>query len=276
MNALPGERRGPVWSPDGSRIAFVTRNDDTPDGSIWIADADGSNPRQLFDPAEACPWGAWWPAWSPDGQQLAIVCYPGLEGVSALAVVDVDSLTVTTVVSLKSPEALDTPATWSADGSTLAFGILHWDPTNTFLDGSLIATVPADGSSEPTRLGDFDSFEAAPDWHPTEDLIAFNTYELGNMHEVSQPSNVYTMRPDGTQRRQITTLSTDGTLRVAQARWTSDGNELVATLAHESPTGYVEVVLVNAATGAVTKPPQMVAGARQDVQPMYWEPPDRP
>jgi dipeptidyl aminopeptidase/acylaminoacyl peptidase len=36
----------PVWSPDGSQIAFVT--DRTGRWEIWIMNADGSNQRPMF------------------------------------------------------------------------------------------------------------------------------------------------------------------------------------------------------------------------------------
>jgi Tol biopolymer transport system component len=263
----PGERRGPDWSPDGRQVAFVTRDDATPDGSIWIADADETHAKQLFDPSTDCPWGAYWPAWSPDGQRLAIVCYPGVEGVSTLAVVDTHTLDVATVASVAWPEFLDTAPSWSPDGSTLVFGILHWDPTNTFLDGSLIATVPAGGGAGPTRVSDFDTFFASPDWHPSDDLIAFNTYELGNMHSGAGPSNLFTMRADGSDVRQVTDVSIDATLRIAQPRWTADGVGLVASLAHGDPVGWVEVVFVDPESGTVTIPTIQTAGAHPDVRP---------
>ncbi|NLG48575.1 MAG: hypothetical protein GX552_00525, partial [Chloroflexi bacterium] len=37
----------PVWSPDGSRIAFVSEQDRTDD--IWIMNADGSEQRNLTE-----------------------------------------------------------------------------------------------------------------------------------------------------------------------------------------------------------------------------------
>jgi Tol biopolymer transport system component/predicted Ser/Thr protein kinase len=55
----------PHLSPDGRRIAFVSRRGEGVE--IWLAAADGSNPMQLTHGP-----GIWqgWPRWSPDGQRI--------------------------------------------------------------------------------------------------------------------------------------------------------------------------------------------------------------
>ncbi len=58
--------RHPVWSPDGSRIAWF--NDDGDEYALVIADQDGSNPRRI-EIAE--PSFYFRPEWSPDGSRLA-------------------------------------------------------------------------------------------------------------------------------------------------------------------------------------------------------------
>jgi dipeptidyl aminopeptidase/acylaminoacyl peptidase len=51
------------WSPDGKSVAYVA------DGQLWIADADGANPRQLTK----LSGGATGPVWSPLGNAIAFV-----------------------------------------------------------------------------------------------------------------------------------------------------------------------------------------------------------
>jgi TolB protein len=59
----------PAWSPDGSRIAYVGG---TAEGyKLFLMNADGSNPRQLYDVSMATG-----PAWSPDGQKIAFELRP--------------------------------------------------------------------------------------------------------------------------------------------------------------------------------------------------------
>lgn len=53
----------PLYSPDGSRVAFVSGSMHMP-GTLWIMSADGSNARQLS------PFGAEGVSWSHDGKSL--------------------------------------------------------------------------------------------------------------------------------------------------------------------------------------------------------------
>jgi Tol biopolymer transport system component len=56
----------PQYSPDGSRIAFIS--DRGGSGQVWVVNADGSNPLPLTDSADI---GAGSPSWSPDGRRIA-------------------------------------------------------------------------------------------------------------------------------------------------------------------------------------------------------------
>ena len=82
-----------TYSPDGTTIAYrKTMYDgldftEMTDGKVWLADADGSDPRALGRRASWCSQmdpRALWPMWSPDGSRIA---YEPLCG-SGVSIVD--------------------------------------------------------------------------------------------------------------------------------------------------------------------------------------------
>ncbi len=252
---VPGEHAAPSWSADGSNLVFVVRDSPTAGGSLWTAKADGSGAALLFDHGDRCE-EAFHPSWSPDGTRLAFVCYVD-DQTATIQVLDPVSKSMKELVRATWPEFIDNQPRWSSDGQTIAFDTIRWDPTNTFVVGSLIATVPAAGGKV-HRLTDFASFAAAPDWSPDDKLLAFNTYDIGNMHGIDQASNVYTMNPDGSHRRQVTTESTDGTMRIGLPRWSADGARMWVSVMRDFQTGasgapLSELGWIDAATGALTE-----------------------
>ncbi|HSG29013.1 MAG TPA: S9 family peptidase [Candidatus Krumholzibacterium sp.] len=70
-----GSDRSPCWSPDGSKLAFVSSRGGT--SQIWIIPADGGEARRVTD----IPTGVSQPVWSPDGRTLAFTSsvYPDCE-----------------------------------------------------------------------------------------------------------------------------------------------------------------------------------------------------
>jgi serine/threonine protein kinase/WD40 repeat protein len=67
----------PAYSPDGRRIAYFTNRKGAENESIWMMDADGSNPVKLVEDGNL----NYFPHWGPDGQYLIFAS--GVRGAAA-------------------------------------------------------------------------------------------------------------------------------------------------------------------------------------------------
>ena len=231
----PGDQLHPDWSPDGSLIAYV--QDDDAGSDIWITDPAGSEPAPLFAEAPAELEGLFLdnPSWSPDGTQIAAVGYEGdpqtsLPTRSVLAVVDVESGAITMGGELLSADgSLHSFPRWSPDGRALVIVRDRFDGEE-YVGGEIAIIRRSDaGWSELEPITDV---VAAPraDWHPIEDLIVYCTNDVGSVQVTDEPSNLFTVRPDGSELTQVTDFG-PGEERASQPSWTADGRIIFTHIA---------------------------------------------
>ncbi|HSG46419.1 MAG TPA: S9 family peptidase [Longimicrobiales bacterium] len=120
---------GPVWSPDGTRIAFTSNRTPDPDTNsntdIWVVDADAAEPVTEPFRVTTNPGSDGSPAWSPDGARItyATVVRPDLiwYATTHLAVVDADG-TDARVLTEAMDRNVSSPR-FSPDGRLIYFGV---------------------------------------------------------------------------------------------------------------------------------------------------------
>jgi tricorn protease-like protein len=182
-----GRDHSPAWSPDGTKIAFLSFRKG--DGEIYVVDGDGSNPRELtFSLAQDDD-----PTWSPDGQRLAFESHR-----TGNADVWVMRSNGGSQTQLTTSTRFDGDPAWSPDGSKIAF-------TSSRDGNKEIYVMNADGSSQ-TRLTftpglvtneTFQLVDQNPSWSPDGTKIYFDSTRDGNLE-------IYVMNADGSGQTRLT------------------------------------------------------------------------
>lgn len=122
----------PTWSPDGTRLAFVSYDPFSGGSSLQVVDVLSGEPQLLAENAAA-------PAWSPDGKRVAYLT--ALDGVNDPFDAEPAELRVIDAGG-GSPMTLDHRANaygpsprWSPDGHTLAYTVGDFDAPQLWLVG---------------------------------------------------------------------------------------------------------------------------------------------
>lgn len=159
----------PVWSPDGSQIAFHGWIEDG-GFEIWVMDADGTGLRNLTNTPDVDEGS---PSWSPDGRRILFTGEAGLE------VMNSDGTERTRFGDDNAWQA-----TWSPDGARIAF-------LTTLNERSRLYTMGADGSDPAPLTPDDGGHDVTVSWSPAGDRIAY-------IHIVDPAVEVYVINADGT------------------------------------------------------------------------------
>ena len=176
------------FAPDGRHLAYGRHSH--PDGlgtrvDIWRTRIDGVGDRRLAR--------GWLPEWSPNGRIIAYVA-GGIEDEGPIAMMNAKTGKLIRYLAAQA-SWLD----WSPDGRWL----LYSRQTTRSAGNPDLFAIRADGRSSPRRLTKSRSqFEPRAVWSPDGRKIAFVRSRYF-VEDSGSGSSIWTMRADGTHKKQI-------------------------------------------------------------------------
>jgi hypothetical protein len=175
----------PVWSADGSRIAFASYEWDQGNFDIWVMNADGSGQANLTsNPAEDI-----FPTWEPGGSKIAF--QTNRDGDREVYTMNPDGSDAANLTN--SPATEEEEPDWAPDGLRIAFVSTR--------DSGGLYVMAADGS---TVIGlNSTSGDTMPAWSPDGQKIVF-------MSRRDLNDEIYVMNVDGSGATRLTNNAPPG------------------------------------------------------------------
>jgi dipeptidyl aminopeptidase/acylaminoacyl peptidase len=171
LTTSPADEGNAVWSPDGSRVAYVARSPEHFSGQVFVAEFNAESGRFKSEPnliytAREDRGGGWSirrPVWTPDGKSLAVLLQDS--GWNKIYLLPAEGGTPSAITT---GESEDESPVYSPDGKQLAFESNRGAPEERH-----IWIAAADGSNPRPLAGVGAGIDGAPVWSPDGTKIYF-------------------------------------------------------------------------------------------------------
>jgi len=204
----PKRDTSPRWSPDGTKLAFVS--DRTDEKQIWIMETLGGEALQLTTMRR----GASGPSWSPDSKRICFTAPVNPEDPPDELQKPLDEKAKEAEKKKKLEEP--TVVTRLKMKSDAAMGLIGKSRNHLF-----VQDVAGQEPAKQITSGDFDHF--GPAWSPDGNYIAFCANRQENPDKEPWIVDVFTVPSDGGEPKQITDSKGPSTSPV----WTPDGRYII-------------------------------------------------
>jgi uncharacterized repeat protein (TIGR01451 family) len=230
-----------IWSPDGSKIGFLSYNFEDFTTSFCVMDADGSNLTVLTNVSGEYINSY---AWSPDSSKLIFSAsnYSNNTSTSEVFIINADGTGRTNV---SGTDGYNTDPAWSPDGTQISFTRAHYFTNSP--STSDIYVADADGTNQVEITHDEGEMDFGALWSPDGTQLAFTRYLADNT------TSIYLVLPDGSD---IHRLLDDVDVQTFYPLWSPDGSKL--TFSSYGPDGELFETIDADGTGrtAIYSPPQ--------------------
>ena len=205
----------PQWSPDGTRIAFVSDRtgklyDDSHNTDVWVIPAEGGMLTKISDHAFEDES----PRWSPDGKQILFTGKTAYHQFHKLYVAD-PSGHAPSQLALKDLDMIPTELHWSSTADFLFVAVVKGE--SQIFRGDLAVHKSSSVTSGPRVVHALDVNQSA-------EKMAYLANDFGHLDDL------YVANLDGTGERQLTHLNT--------ALWAQRELQPVERLTYKSTDGW--------------------------------------
>ena len=254
LTSSRADSTNPAVSPDGTRVAFLRKDDPEAKPQIHVMSLDGGEAERLTD----LPLGASGPRWMPDGSALLFPApvIAGHEEIEATRA-EVEARRERKVTARTTEDRIYRYWNrWMTEGEVHHLFRLDLE------DGDLTDLLPGW-----TRSMDFEGVEAAFDVAPDGSQIAFHAMAVDPPYD-DVAFAVYTLEPGGTPAP----IWPDGPTMQRRPRYSPDGASLAFGFAVEFPGFYADRIRLTVADRASGERTVLTDGWDRSCTAWEWRP----